>query len=231
MDRERKAAIVSVTRIEGLILHLRGRRVMLDADLAWLYGVATKRLNEQVRRNRARFPSDFLFRLTREEKAEVVASCDHLRRLKFSPTLPQAFTEHGAVMLANVLRSRRAVRVSLQVVRAFVRLRHLASASEELARRLGELERRVLRHDSRLRFIFEAIRELMGPPGEEGGRGRIGFRPPSRKDGGGRGAKTAAFPRARPAIRRGEADRKSLSERTPTRRDGRRDQASSGCAE
>jgi hypothetical protein len=86
--------------IERKIFLIRGEKVMLDADLAALYGVTTKRLNEQVKRNRARFPNDFMFQLTEEEKAEVVANCDHLKRLKFSPALPYAFTEHGAIMLA-----------------------------------------------------------------------------------------------------------------------------------
>ena len=98
---------------------------MLDADLAGLYGVTTKRLNEQVKRNRKRFPADFMFQLTSREKAEVVANCDHLTRLKFSPTNPFAFTEHGAVMVASVINSERAVEVSVYVVRAFVKLREL----------------------------------------------------------------------------------------------------------
>ena len=99
---------------------------MLDTDLADLYGVTTKRLNEQVRRNRERFPKDFLFQLTETEKAEVVANCDHLTKLKFSPNPPYAFTEHGAIMAASVLNSPSAVEVSVYVVRAFVQLRELA---------------------------------------------------------------------------------------------------------
>src|SRR6476620_7016832 len=96
-----------------------GQRVMLDEDLAELYGVATKRLNEQVKRNRERFPSDFLFQLTASEKAEVVANCDHLAKLKFSKALPYAFTEHGAIQAANVLASAQAVEMGIYVVRAF----------------------------------------------------------------------------------------------------------------
>ena len=101
--------VIPVEMIERKILLIRGEKVMLDADLAALYGVTTKRLNEQVKRNRERFPNDFMFQLTEEEKAEVVANCDHLKRLKFSPTLPYAFTEHGAIMLASVLNSPLAV--------------------------------------------------------------------------------------------------------------------------
>jgi hypothetical protein len=94
-------ALIPVEVIEQRILLIRGQRVMLDADLAGLYGTTTKRLNEQVKRNRGRFPEDFMFQLTKKEKAEVVANCDHLARLKFSPVLPNAFTEHGAIMVAK----------------------------------------------------------------------------------------------------------------------------------
>jgi len=110
---------------------------MLDADLAALYGVATKVLNQAVKRNQKRFPSDFSFRLTETEKNEVVTNCDHLSRLRFSHVLPYAFTEHGAIMLSSVLNSERAMETSVQVVRAFVRLREILSSNRELAHRLG----------------------------------------------------------------------------------------------
>ena len=113
---------------------------MIDADPAALYGVPTKRLNEQVRRNAGRFPEDFCSQLSPAEKAEVVANCDHLARLKFSPSLPYAFTGHGAIMAANVLNSARAVKMSVHVVRAFVRLRELIASHKELVKRLDELE-------------------------------------------------------------------------------------------
>jgi hypothetical protein len=109
---------VLVPRIEGRIQVVRGLRVMIDVDLAALYGVPTKRLNEQVKRNRDRFPPDFLFQLTAAEKAEVVANCDHLGKLKFSKVLPYAFTEHGAIQAANVLASAQAVEMGIYVVRA-----------------------------------------------------------------------------------------------------------------
>jgi hypothetical protein len=111
--------LVPLERVTQSILVIRGQKVMLDADLAELYATTTKRLNEQVKRNRARFPADFMFPLTNEEKAEVVANCDHLSRLKFSSVLPMAFTEHGAIMAASVLNSARAVEMSVFVVRAF----------------------------------------------------------------------------------------------------------------
>ena len=129
-----------VPRIESRIQVIRGLRVMLDVDLAALYGVQTKRLNEQVKRNRDRFPSDFLFQLTADEKTEVVANCDHLQNLKFSKALPFAFTEHGAIQAANVLASSQAVEMGIYVVRAFVQLRQALTANADIAKRLAELE-------------------------------------------------------------------------------------------
>ncbi len=155
------------------ILQLRGQRVMLDADLAELYGVTTKRLNEQVKRNPDRFPEDFMFQLNAEEKAEVVANCDHLGQLKYSPSLPYAFTEHGALMLGNVLKSSRAVEVSLLVVRAFVQIREMLSTHKELAAKLDQLERKVSSHDQAIAGLIDAIRQLMNPPAPA--RRGIGF--------------------------------------------------------
>ena len=172
------AALVVTARIARQILVIRGHKVMIDADLAALYGVATKRLNEQVRRNARRFPIDFVFPLSRAERDEVVANCDHLRRLKFSPTMPFAFTEHGALMAASVLNTPRAVEVSLYVVRAFVELREALATHKELARRLDEpesrLERKLATHDHAIAGILEAIRQLMAPP-EPAKKRRIGF--------------------------------------------------------
>jgi len=144
---------------------------MLDTDLAALYGVTTRRLNEQVKRNRERFPEDFMFQLTVEEKAEVVAICDHLQRLKFSSALPYAFTEHGAIMLASVLNSEIAVKASLQVVRAFVRLRQMLASHADLARKLDALEKK---YDAQFKIVFDAIRELMEPP-ETKPKRKMGF--------------------------------------------------------
>ena len=160
--------------IENKILLIRSEKVMLDADLAALYGVTTKRLNEQVKRNRERFPEDFMFQLFEKEKAEVVANCDHLKRLKFSPNLPYAFTEHGAIMLATVLNSPVAVQASIQVVRAFVKLRQMLSTNKELAHKLSQLERKIEKHDEEIKAIFDAIRQLMIPPEKK--KGKIGFR-------------------------------------------------------
>lgn len=144
---------------------------MLDIDLAQLYGVTTKHLNQQVKRNWERFPEDFMFSLTRKEKEEVVTNCDHLKRLKFSSTLPYAFTEHGAVMLASILNSAVAVRVSIQVVRTFIRLRQILATHVELARKLELLEQK---YDTQFYSVFKVIRELMAEP-KKTRRRRIGF--------------------------------------------------------
>ncbi|MHB1619363.1 MAG: ORF6N domain-containing protein [Sulfuricella sp.] len=152
---------------------MRGQKVMLDADLAELYDVPTKRLNEQVKRNIERFPSDFMFQLSTDEKIEVVANCDHLAKLKFSPSLPYAFTEHGALMLGNVLKSSRAVEVSLLIVRTFVQVREMLSTHKELAVKLEELERKVSSHDQAIAGLIDAIRQLMTPPAQK--KRGIGF--------------------------------------------------------
>ena len=167
-------SLVLVEKIEPRILLVRGQRVILDADLAALYGVATKRLNEQVKRNRDRFPADFAWSLTRAEKAEVVANCDHLAKLKFSRQLPYAFTEHGALMAASILNTPRAIEVSVYLIRAFVTLRELLSTHKELAAKLAELERKVSSHDGAIQSLLAAIRQLMAPPPTPPRR-KIGF--------------------------------------------------------
>jgi phage regulator Rha-like protein len=159
-----KGQIIPIEVIESKILLIRSQKVMIDADLAALYGVTTKRLNEQVRRNKARFPDDFMFRLTKKEKQGVVAKCVHLNKLKFSPVLPFAFTEHGAVMLASVLNSKKAIEMSLFVVRAFIRLREILSTHKELAQKLKELELKIDSHDHQIQAIFEVINQLITPP-------------------------------------------------------------------
>ena len=164
-----------VPRIEGRIQVIRGLRVIIDADLAQLYGVHTKALNQAVKRNGGRFPTDFMFQLNAAEKAEVVTNCDHLQKLKFSKSMPFAFTEYGAVALANVLASAQAVEMGIYVVRAFVQLRQASSVHADLAKRLTELEltteRLELSHDTfsrntrnQLRQVFDALRELTTPP-------------------------------------------------------------------
>jgi hypothetical protein len=150
--------------VANRILQLRGQRVMLDADLAELYGVETRALNQAVKRNPDRFPEDFMFQLKAEEKVEVVTNCDHLAQLKYSPSLPYAFTEHGALMLGNVLKSSRAVEVSLLVVRAFVQIREMLSTHKDIAAKLDQMERKLSSHDQAIAGLIDAIRQLMTPP-------------------------------------------------------------------
>jgi len=159
--------------VANRILLIRGAKVMLDADLAELYGVPTKALNQAVKRNAERFPADFMFQLSGKEKEEVVTNCDHLARLKFSRTLPYAFTEHGAPMLGNVLKSDRAIEVSLMVVRTFVQLREMLSSHKELASKLEALERKLGSHDQAIAGLIDAIRQLMAPPAQS--KRPIGF--------------------------------------------------------
>lgn len=178
MVKARRTTLVRVEHITRTILLLRGQRVILDAELAALYGVATKRLNEQVRRNAARFPDDFLFQLTAAETA-VLRSQIATSRTPFkvgrggARYQPFAFTEHGAIMAATVLNSPRAVEMSVYVVRAFVQLRELLASNAELARKLNELERKLEGHDEAIAAILSAIRELMSPPVSK--RRSVGF--------------------------------------------------------
>jgi len=162
--------LIPAERIERSILLIRGEKVMLDADLAILYGVSTKALNQAVKRNRDRFPPDFMFRLTNGEKKRVVTNCDHLQSLKFSAALPHAFTEQGVAMLSTVLHSKRAVQVNIEIMRAFVRLRQMIASHAELARKLNALENK---YDTQFKVVFDAIRQLMIPP--ELKRKPIGF--------------------------------------------------------
>jgi hypothetical protein len=154
---------------------MRGQRVILDRDLAAIYGVETRTLNQAVKRNAARFPEDFMFQLTPEEAAAsrsqiVILNGRRGQNIKF---LPHAFTEHGAIQAANILNSPRAVTMGIHVVRAFVQLRSLLASNSELARQFAELERRVSTHDQAIVGILKTIRELMNPP--ETKRRPIGF--------------------------------------------------------
>lgn len=153
--------LVPMERIEKSILLIRGQKVMLDSDLAELYGVQTKVLNQAVKRNLNRFPGDFMFQLTSTEKDEVVTNCDHLQNLKFSSVCPNAFTEHGAIMVATVLNTPRSVEVSLAVVRTFIKLREMVASHRDLAEKLGALEKK---YDKQFAIVFEAIRQLMVEP-------------------------------------------------------------------
>jgi hypothetical protein len=168
-------SLIPIEQIEKMIYWIHGQRVMLDADLARIYGVSTARLNEQIKRNRERFPRDFMFQLTRAEFQVLMSQFATSRAGRGGRRKPPfVFTEHGAIMIASVLNSVIAVQASVHVVRAFVRLRALLAAHKELAQKLTDLERKLLHHDAQFKVVFDAIRQLMGPPSPK--RRRIGFR-------------------------------------------------------
>ena len=171
-----KRAMVPVGKIEQRILLIRGEKVIVDADLSEFYGVPTKRLNEQVKRNKDRFPDDFMFQISAEEKSEVVANCDHLSKLKYSKSLPYAFTEHGAIMAASVLNSKTAVEVSVYIVRAFVKLRRMVAENKELSMRIVQIERHLAEHDEQIIELIKAIKQLLKPEPPPKKR-RIGYHP------------------------------------------------------
>jgi hypothetical protein len=166
-----ESGLIPTERIERAIVALRGGRVMLDADLAALYGVPVRSLNQAVRRNRGRFPADFMFQLTAAEfrrlRSQTVISKNSRGGRR---TAPYVFTEQGIAMLSSVLRSDRAVRVNIEIMRTFVRLRQMLQANADLARKLASLERR---YDDQFKIVFDAIRRLVAPP--EPNRRRIGF--------------------------------------------------------
>ncbi|MGH9529835.1 MAG: ORF6N domain-containing protein [Terriglobales bacterium] len=169
-----KSTALLTKRVDDKIRFLRGQKVILDVDLAELYCVSVKRLNEQVRRNRARFPRDFLFRLTRVEfeslRSQFATSNNRRGGRRY---LPYAFTEHGAIMAATVLNSERAIQMSIFVVRAFAQMREALAANQQIMAKLVELERRIEGHDANIEDLVEAIRELMAPPAPN--RRKIGF--------------------------------------------------------
>lgn len=167
--------LASPSLIESRIFIIRGHRVMMDRHLAEMYGVETRVLSRTVKRNIQRFPDDFMFQLTAEEWANLKCQFGTSRWGGDRRALPRAFTEQGVAMLSGILNSRRAVQVNIEIMRAFVRLRRFLSANRDVSSRLEELERRVASHDTEIRGIFEAIRQLMEPPEEP--EKRIGFRP------------------------------------------------------
>jgi len=173
-----KAALVLAKKVDSKILVLRDQKVILDAELAALYGVSVKRLNEQIKRNAKRFPADFLFRLSPAEyqnlrSQNATSSSSHGGRRY----LPHAFTEHGAIMAATVLNSKRAIEMSIFVVRAFVRMRQALAANQQIVTKLSEIERRLEGHDVEIQELVDAIRELMAPL--PANNRRIGFEAPA----------------------------------------------------
>jgi phage regulator Rha-like protein len=160
--------------IENKIFVIRQQKVMIDRDIAELYGVETKYLNRQVKRNQARFPEEFMFQLTLAEKEQLVTICHRFQSLKHSVSLPYAFTEHGVAMLASVLKSQTAVDMSILIIKAFINLREFLSTHKELLIKLQDLDQKVGRHDGEIKAIVEAIRQLMAHPPEPQ-KGKIGF--------------------------------------------------------
>ncbi len=165
--------IIKQENIVQIIYLIRGEKVILDFDLALLYGVENRVLKQSVRRNIDRFPSDFLFQLTKSEWIELITNCDNLKKYKFSPITPFAFTEQGVAMLSGILKSPGAVKTNIEIMRAFVSLRRMIDTNKELAQKLIVLERKTTEHDKLIASIFEVIRELMSPPVQV--KKRIGF--------------------------------------------------------
>ena len=168
-----KREFIAIERITQSILFLRGQKVILDRDLAVLYGVTTGNLNKAVHRNRNRFPLDFMFQLTAEEAECLIFQVGISKRRGGRRHMPYAFTEQGVAMLSSVLRSDRAVKVNIAIMRAFVKLRETLETNRELARKFSDLEKRVGKHDDEIAAIINAIRQLMASP--EKPRREIGF--------------------------------------------------------
>ena len=181
MAKESATLLVPDEVVMNKILLIRGKKVMIDRDLAELYGVTTFRLNEQVKRNKKRFPEDFMFQINKEQKRHLIEQYENLKTLKFSPSLPYVFTEHGAVMLASVLNSDRAIAVNIQIVRIFTRMRELLLTHKDILVKLEQMEKQLIKqgvklkkHDENIQLIFEYLKRLLNPPQEP--RPRIGFR-------------------------------------------------------
>jgi len=168
----------TVIPIQNMIYEIRGQKVMIDRDLAELYEVETKRLNEAVKRNIERFPSDFMFKLTRDELSQLVAICDQFKTLKHSVSTPYAFTEHGIAMLSSVLRSKRAVAINIEIIKTFIKLRHYALAKPDTNVQIAELRELLMlyieKNDKRVNEIIIALNNLIGQPKETK---KIGFNP------------------------------------------------------
>ena len=156
-----KNLIIPDEVVMNKILLVRGQKVMIDRDLAELYGTTTVRLNEQVKRNKKRFPPDFMFQLTENEKNEVIANCDNLQSLKFSPHLPYAFTEHGAVMLASVLSSDKAIAVNIQIVRVFVKIRQILMDTTEFRLIIEQIKRKTENNTKNIEVVFRYLDEFI----------------------------------------------------------------------
>ena len=160
------------------IIVLRDKKVMIDRDLAELYGVTTKRLNEQVKRNLKRFPADFMFQITKDEKMEIISQIEHLEGLKFSPVSPYVFTEYGAVMLASILNSGKAIAVNIQIVRVFTQIRQRLLDNTELRLEIEKIKKKVDNHSKNIEIVFKYLDELIEKDEKPKARKQIGFKLP-----------------------------------------------------
>jgi hypothetical protein len=179
MGQQNKISVIPDEIIMNKILLIRGKRVIIGNDLAVLYGVTTKRLNEQVKRNIKRFPAHFMFQLSKEEKDNVVANCDHLQKLKYSPFLPYAFTEYGTVMLANVLNSERAIQASVRIVEIFIKIREIILSHKAILQKIEQIQKKLIEHDNQLLIFFKYLKRLEQAKQEEINfkrRKKIGFK-------------------------------------------------------
>lgn len=173
--------IVPIEVITEKIFEIRRQKVMIDTDLAHLYGVGTKVLNQAVKRNRGRFPDDFMFQLTKKERNELVTNCDRLTNLKHSSAMPYVFTESGVAMLSSVLNSGKAILVNVQIVRAFVRLRRILIDHEALRHAIEGLERRMSKNERDIQIAINAIQQIFNPPEPSKPKRKIGFGPPEKR--------------------------------------------------
>lgn len=180
MTSKKQSVIIPDEMLMSRILLVRGKKVMLDRDLAELYGVTTTRLNEQVKRNLKRFPKDFMFQVNEREKQDLIDNYEYLKGLRFSPHKPFVFTEHGAVMLASVLNSKRAIDANIQIVRIFTRMREVLSTNQHIISKLDVLEQQVIHNNSDIQELFNALRHLLNTDTTK--RKKIGFRRASEKD-------------------------------------------------
>lgn len=170
-NRIKSESLVPQEIIENRILFIRGKKVMLDADLAVLYQVKTMALNQAVKRNIKRFPEEFMFQLTTAEKEGVITNCDNLKHLKYSPHKPHAFTEQGVAMLSSVLKSEKAIQVNIQIMLTFIKIKEMLISNKELRRKIEEMENK---YDGKFEVVFRAIAKLIGAP-EKTNKRKIGF--------------------------------------------------------
>ena len=168
--------IITDEFIMSKILFIRNEKVMIDRDLAELFGVSTKQLNQQVKRNINRFPANFMFQLTEIEKEYVVTNCDHLNKLKFSSTLPYVFTEHGTLMLGNVLNSDKAVTFSIKIVEAFIKMRELLTNTISVRLEIEDMKKKLINHDKNIELVFTYLDELMDKQENKIERTKIGYK-------------------------------------------------------